>query len=437
MTKQRRIMKLGAFWYPTGYHIAAWRHPDVMPGAGVDIQQCIDFAKLAEKACFDFIFFADSLAVKGDDWHVLSRGAHRYVGQFEPITLLAALSAATRNIGLIATASTTYHHPYHLARQFASLAHISNGRVGWNLVTSQNPFESKNFGNEIFPPHDERYKRAEEFVDVVQGLWQSWDADAFSYNKQSGEFFDVRKMRPLNHNGLFFQVRGPLNIPACPGGPPIIVQAGTSEAGRRLAARTCDVIFSAQYDFLAAQQEYHGLKQQARAFSRDAGKPVIMTGILPFIGSTEKKAQDRYEEFQSLIDESVGLSFLEMQLGGIDLSHYDLDGPLPSLPLTEGSQSKQQRIVSMAQEQKLSIRQLYRHLAGSRGHKLLIGSPRKIADHMEHWFREHAADGFNIMAPWLPGGMDDFVELVIPELKRRGLIRSNYIGSTLRSYLEM
>ncbi|MDG0796060.1 LLM class flavin-dependent oxidoreductase [Pectobacterium punjabense] len=435
MTEQHRTMKLGAFWYPTGYHIAAWRHPQVTPNAGIDIQQCIDFAQMVEKACFDFIFFADSLAVKGDDWSVLSRGAHRYVGQFEPLTLLSALSVATRNIGLVATASTTYHHPYHLARQFASLAHLSQGRVGWNLVTSQNSFESKNFGVEAFPSHEQRYQRAEEFVDVMNGLWRSWDADAFSYNQQSGEFFQTEKMHQLNHCGKHFQVSGPLNVPACPGGTPVIVQAGTSDAGRRLAARTSDVVFSAQYDFATARNEYEDFRRQAKGFSRDSGKPIIMTGILPFVGATAQHAQDKYLEFQSLIDDSVGLSFLEMQLGGVDLSCYDPDGPLPSLPLTEGSQSKQQRIVLLAQQQKLSIRQLYRHLAGSRGHKLLIGTPAHIVDHMEHWFRGHAADGFNIMAPWLPGGMYDFVESVMPELKRRRLIRGDYCGSTLRSHL--
>lgn len=435
MSKKNRVMKLGAFWYPTGYHIAAWRHAQVVPSAGIDIKQCIAFAQMVEEAIFDFIFFADSLAVKGDDWDILSRGAHRYVGQFEPLTLLAALSVATRNIGLIATASTTYNHPYHLARQFASLAHLSQGRVGWNLVTSQNSFEANNFGGEAFPPHDQRYQRAEEFVDVVNGLWQSWDADAFNYDQKSGEFFQVEKMHLLNHRGQYFQIKGPLNVPACPGGAPVIVQAGASDAGRRLAARTSDVVFTAQYDFATAREEYQDFRRQAKGFARGEMQPLVMTGVLPFVGATEQRAQDKYLEFQSLIDDRVGLSYLQQQLGGADLSHYDPDGPLPALPLTEGSQSKQHRIVSLAKQQKLSIRQLYRHLAGSRGHKLLIGTPVQIVDQMEYWFCEQAADGFNIMAPWLPGGMYDFIQWVVPELKRRGLIRDAYSGTTLRAHL--
>jgi FMN-dependent oxidoreductase (nitrilotriacetate monooxygenase family) len=434
MVEQNKMMKLGAFWYPTGYHIAAWRHADVQANAGINFQQCAEFARMAENAAFDFIFLADSLAVKGNDWAELSRGAHRYVGQFEPLTLLSALSALTERIGLIASATTTYNHPYNLARQFASLGHLSQGRAGWNLVTSQNPFEADNFGLNRHPEHDSRYQRAEEFVDVVAGLWRSWDSDAFCYHKQSGVFFDVNKMHVLNHQGDFFQVKGPLNVPSCPGGAPVIVQAGSSEAGRSLAARTSEVIFSAQYEVQTAREFYQDVKQRAQQVGR-AHLPLIMTGVFPFVGRSRQEAQDKFEDLQALIDDRVGLALLQVQLGGVDLAGYDLDGPLPTIPLSNASQSRRELLVSLAEREKYSIRQLYRHVAGARGHWQLIGTPQQIADEMEHWFRTGATDGFNVMAPWLPGGMTDFINLVVPELRRRGLFRQQYTGRTLRDHL--
>ncbi|CAI0899193.1 LLM class flavin-dependent oxidoreductase [Serratia fonticola] len=434
MIEHHTMMKLGAFWYPTGYHIAAWRHASVQANAGINFQHCAEFARMAESAAFDFIFLADSLAVKGDDWAELSRGAHRYVGQFEPLTLLSALSACTERIGLIASATTTYHHPYNLARQFASLAHLSQGRAGWNMVTSQNPFEADNFGLDSHPEHDRRYLRAEEFVDVVAGLWRSWDHDAFCFDKQSGVFFDVAKMRPLNHQGDFFQVKGPLNVPACPGGAPVIVQAGASEAGRSLAARTSEVIFSAQHELQTARMFYQDVKQRAQQAGR-AQLPLVMTGMFPFVGRSQQEAQDKFEQLQALIDDRVGLALLQVQLGGIDLSGHDLDGPLPVIPPSNASQSRRELLVSLAARENYSIRQLYRHVAGARGHWQLIGTPRQIVDEMEEWFSTGASDGFNVMAPWLPGGMSDFINLVVPELRRRGLFRQHYTGRTLRDHL--
>ncbi|MEE4409929.1 MULTISPECIES: LLM class flavin-dependent oxidoreductase [unclassified Serratia (in: enterobacteria)] len=434
MVEQNRMMKLGAFWYPTGYHIAAWRHPDVQANAGINFQHCAEFARMAESAAFDFLFLADSLAVKGNDWGELSRGAHRYVGQFEPLTLLSALSALTERIGLIASATTTYNHPYNLARQFASLGHLSQGRAGWNLVTSQNPFEADNFGLNSHPEHDTRYQRAEEFVDVVAGLWRSWDSDAFCYDKQSGVFFDVNKMHVLNHQGDFFQVKGPLNVPPCPGGAPVIVQAGSSEAGRNLAARTSEVIFSAQHEVQTAREFYQDVKQRAQQVGR-AHLPLIMTGVFPFVGRSQQEAQDKFEHLQALIDDRVGLALLQVQLGGVDLTGYDLDGPLPTIPISNASQSRRELLLSLAEREKYSIRQLYRHVAGARGHWQLIGTPQQIADEMEQWFLTGATDGFNVMAPWLPGGMTDFINLVVPELRRRGLFRRHYTGRTLRDHL--
>ncbi|MFI8415985.1 LLM class flavin-dependent oxidoreductase [Serratia sp. NPDC078593] len=435
MHERQAMMKLGAFWYPTGYHIAAWRHPQVPANAGINFQHCAEFARMAESAAFDFLFLADSMAVKGDDWHELSRGAHRYVGQFEPLTLLSALSAVTERIGLIASATTTYSHPYTLARQFASLAHLSQGRVGWNLVTSQNPFEANNFGLAHHPEHDRRYQRAEEFYEVVAGLWRSWETDAFCYDKAAGRFFDPSKMQVLNHQGEHFSVKGPLNVPACPGGAPVMVQAGASEAGRNLAARTSEVIFSAQHDFAVAKAFYQDIRRRAALANRPAGMPLVMTGVFPFVGHTRQEAQDKFERLQMLIDDRVGLALLQVQLGGVDLSECDLDGPLPDIPPSNASQSRRELLVALAQRENYSIRQLYRHVAGARGHWQLIGTPQQVADEMEQWFLGGATDGFNIMAPWLPGGMADFITLVVPELRRRGLFRHHYQGQTLRDHL--
>ncbi|MEZ2604502.1 LLM class flavin-dependent oxidoreductase [Kluyvera intermedia] len=433
MPSSSSMMKLGAFWYPTGYHIAAWRHPDVPANAGINIEHCMAFARQAEQATFDFIFLADSLAVKGDDWQALSKGAHRYVGQFEPLTLLSALSAVTTRIGLVASATTTYNSPYTLARQFASLAHLSQGRAGWNLITSQNPFEAGNYGLENHPDHADRYQRAEEFCDVVKGLWHSWDDAAFCYDKKNGQFFNVDGLHILNHRGENFRVKGPLNIPACPGGDPIIVQAGASDAGRRLAARTSEVIFSAQHDFSCAQVFYQDIHQRAALAGRPA--PKIMTGLFPFVGQSIQEAEEKYARLQSLIDDSVGLSLLQVQLGGVDLSSYSMDAPLPPLPEGNASHSRRQLLQELAGRQDYTLRQLCQHVAGARGHWQLVGTAAQIADEMEYWFRQRATDGFNIMAPWLPGGFDDFTRWVVPELRRRGLFREEYTGITLREHL--
>jgi len=437
MAKPEPMMKLGAMWYPTGYHIAAWRHPDVPADAGINIEHCIDFAQMAESAAFDFIFLADSMAVKGDDWDILSKSAHRYVGQFEPLTLLSALSTATKRIGLIASATTTYYSPYTLARLFASLAHLSHGRAGWNLVTSQNTFEAGNFGLQSHPDHSVRYQRAEEFCDVVNGLWQSWDENAFLYNKDTGIFFDVARLNILDHKGEYFQVKGPLNVPACPGGMPVMVQAGASDAGRHLAARTSEVIFSAQNDLHSARDFYQDIRNRAARVERPCNTPLIMTGLFPFVGRTEQEAQDKFEQLQSLINDDVGLALLQVQLGGIDLSQCDLEGPLPPIQASNASHSRKDLLIELANRNNYTIRQLARHVAGARGHFQLIGSPTQIADEMEYWFKEKATDGFNIMAPWLPGGFEDFTALVIPELRRRGLFRQEYTGKTLREHLDL
>ncbi|WNJ97287.1 LLM class flavin-dependent oxidoreductase [Vibrio ruber] len=435
MPQRTDKIKLGAFWYPTGYHIAAWRHPEVPPDAGINLSHAIDFAKSVEQAAFDFIFLADSLAVKGDNWDELSHVAHRYVGQFEPLTLLSAFSAVTSRIGLVASASTTYNHPYLLARQFASLNHLSHGRVGWNLVTSQNPYEAAKFGYEAHPEHDQRYQRANEFLEVMTRLWHSWDKDAFCYDKDKGIFFHPDKVHPFHFHGDFFDVKGPLNVPPHPSGSPVLVQAGASEPGRQLAAQTAEVIFSAQHDLHTAQQFYADIRHRAETYQRQQPFPLIMTGIFPFVGRTESKAREKYEQLQNLIHDNTGLSLLSMQLGGIDLSNYDPDGPLPEIPPSNSSQSRRMLLLELAQRENYTIRELARHVAGARGHWQLVGTPSQIVDEMQAWFEQYATDGFNVMSPWLPGGMEDFIKLIIPELRHRGLFRHTYQGRTLREHL--
>jgi FMN-dependent oxidoreductase (nitrilotriacetate monooxygenase family) len=428
-------MRLGAFLYPTGYHVAAWRHPAVPADAGIDFAHYAELALTAERGRFDFIFLADSVAMSGSDLAAMSRTAIRYVAQFEPLTLLSALAARTSQIGLVASATTTYNEPYHLARKLASLDHISGGRAGWNLVTSQNQDEAYNFGLAAHPSHADRYARAREFAQVVTGLWDSWEDDAFPRDKQSGRYFDPAKLHVLNHHGQHFSVKGPLNVPRAPQGHPVLIQAGSSQEGMQLAAEIAEVVFTAQQTLVGAQDFYAELKRRAAEHGRRAEELQIMVGVFPFVGQTEQAAHEKHDELQALIDPIVGTSLLGTQLGGVDLSAYPPDGPLPQLPESNAGKSRRQLLVEMAQNEELTIRGLYLRVAGSRGHRQIIGTAEQVADELEEWCDKQAADGFVIMAPTLPGGLEDFVELVIPELRRRGSVDAEYRGHTLREHL--
>lgn len=432
---ERSQLRLGAFLYPTGHHIAAWRHPDAQADAGSNFAHYVELAHLAERGKFDLIFMADGVGTRGTDVEALSRTATRYVAQFEPITLLSALAAVTRNIGFVATASTSYNEPYHIARKFASLDHISGGRAGWNLVTSSSEHEAHNFGRDEHYAHDERYERAEEFADVVTGLWDTWEEGAFPRDKQNGLYFDPDKQHVLNHKGKFFKVRGPLNVARSPQGHPVLVQAGSSEPGKELAARTAEVVFTAHQTFEDARTFYADLKGRLRKYGRHADDLKVMPGIFPVVGRTIAEAEEKFEQIQELIHPVVGLALLSGMTGGVDLSAYPLDGPVPALPETNASKSRQRLLLDLAHRENLTIRQLYLRIAGARGHRQIVGTPAQIADEMQHWFTGGAADGFNIMPPHLPVGLRDFVDLVLPELRRRGLFRNEYEGTTLRQNL--
>ncbi len=422
MTRSTRQIKLGAFLMQTGHHIAAWRHPEAQADAPVNFRHYAELARRAEAAKFDAIFLADSVGVRNTDLASLSRTARS--DHFEPLTLLSALAAVTEKIGLIATVSTTYNEPYHVARKFASLDHISGGRSGWNLVTSSGQGEAQNFNLDEHVEHARRYARAAEFHDVVLGLWDSWEDDAFLRDKPSGQYFDPAKLHPLHHRGEHFSVRGPLNVSRSPQGRPVVVQAGASPAGRDLAARTAEVIFVAHQTFDEAQAFYRDIKGRAVAYGRDPDDIKIMPGIFPVIGRTQAEAEDKFARLQDLIHPVVGVQLLSNMIGGFDLSGYPVDGPLPDLPETNGGKSRQQLLIDLARRDNLTIRQLYLRIAGARGHQQVVGTPQSVADQLQQWFEQDGADGFNIMSPWLPGGLDDFIELALPELRRRGLFRS-------------
>ena len=435
MSSAQRQMRLGAFFNPTGHHVASWRHPRAQADAGINFQHYVEIARTAERAKLDMVFLADNVCVRDAKMEALSRSA-QYIANFEPITLLSALSPLTTHIGLVATASTSYNEPFHVARKFASLDHLSGGRAGWNLVTSGQEAEARNFSRDKHYLHGERYERAREFAEIVLGLWDSWDDDAFVRDKQSGLFFQPDKLHALNHKGESYSVAGPLNIPRCPQGRPVIVQAGGSEDMIRVAAEFAEVIFCAPLTLDAAQKFYANLKSRAAAHGRNADHVKIMPGLSAVVGRTETEANEQYEYLQSLIHPMVAREILSLVLGSVDLSAYPLDGPFPeNLPLSNASQSTFQYVIDMARNEKLTLRQVAMRVAGARGKSVVRGSPAQVADHMEQWFKEGGCDGFNLMPPFLPGSLDDFVELVLPILRQRGLFREEYEGTTLREHL--
>jgi len=427
-------MSLGLFLMGAGHHIAAWRLPDAPQGAATSFDHYREIAKAAEAAKFDMVFFADSASIR--EFGHASIGSDERAVRLEPLTLLSALSVATDRIGLVATASTTYNEPFNLARRFASLDLLSGGRAGWNLVTTSNAEDGPNYSLDAHPPHAERYARAEEFEQVVRGLWHSWQGgDAFPIDKAAGRLFNPDSLHPLAQRGRHFRVRGPLGVPPSAQGHPVIVQAGASDAGREIAARSAEVIFAAHQNFDDAFQFYQDVKGRMARHGRAPDSLRIMPGVSPYIGRTRAEAQAAFDELQALVTHEVGLKLLQPFAGGLDLRDHDPDGPLPDLPPTTDAIGRQKLLVDLARRENLTIRELYLHIAGARGHWQLVGTASDIADQLEHYFRNGAADGFNIMPPALPRSLGPITELLLPELRRRELFRDDYTGATLREHL--
>ncbi len=427
------MIKLGLFLNGGGHHVAAWRDPAVPIGAAADIGFYAEVARLAERGLFDMLFNADSQSTFGpDDPDVWSRTTA--ATRPEPITLFAALSMVTRHIGLVATATTTYGSPFHVARFFATLDLVSGGRAGWNLVTSSAASEAFNFGFDAHMPHAERYARAREFAEVVMGLWELWEDDAFIYDRAAGRSFDPAKLHFLDHEGPYFKVRGPLNVPRSPQGRPVIVEAGQSEVGRELAGETAEVVFTVQQQLADGRDFAADVKRRAQKFGRRPEDVKIMPGVLTVVGRTRAEAEAKYESLQSLIHPDQGVKTLS-DLLGIDVSQYPLDGKLPDVPLTNSQQGRQKVVIDLARRENLTIRELYKRVAGQRAHRIICDTAEGIADSLEEWYRAGAADGFNIMPLTFPDGLRDFVDGVVPELQRRKLFRTAYEGTTLRDNL--
>jgi FMN-dependent oxidoreductase (nitrilotriacetate monooxygenase family) len=428
----KRQLHLNLFIHSRGHHEASWRHPDSSPLPLTDIRYYQDLAQRAEAAKFDSIFLADQLALGGD----VAQAARTWL---EPITVLAAVAVATQRIGLIATCSTTYTEPFNLARQFASIDHISNGRAAWNIVTSWLATAAENFGGDGQVSHADRYTRGEEFMTVVKALWDSWGEGAIVDDRAGGTYAKANRIRAINHRGDFYQVAGPLNMPRCPQGRPVLVQAGSSETGRRFAARHAEAVFTAHMAKETAQEFYADLKRLAVEEGRRPDQVLILPGLSPMIASTEAEAQRLVRETNELTDPEVGRKRLSNRFGGADFSHLPLDRPLtpedfPDPASVEAARSRTEVIINLVRRDKPTLRQLLGYLAGARGHYVTAGTPEQIADLMEDWFSDGAADGFNVMPPLLPVQLDVFSAEVIPILQRRGLFRTEYEGSTLREH---
>lgn len=424
------MLHLNAFLMGVGHHEAAWRLPESDPFAQTDVAHFIKLARIAERGKLDSLFLADSPVL----WNSIGR---RPAGTLEPTVLLTALATATRHIGLIATASTTYNEPFNLARRFASLDFVSGGRAGWNIVTTAGVDAARNFNLDELPAHRDRYERAAEFVEVSRKLWDSWDDDAPLGDKAQGRWGRDELLYPPRHRGRYFRVAGPLNLPRSPQGHPLLVQAGSSEDGKQLAARYAEAVFTAQQTLDDARAFYTDLKRRAAQLGRDPDTIKILPGIVPAIGATEAQARELAEELDRLIKPEYARAQLATTLR-VDPARLEWDAELPAdLPdedAIEGAKSRYTLIVNLARRERLTVRQLIGRLGGGRGHRTFAGTPEQVADAIEHWYRSGAADGFNIMPPVLPSGLTAFVDLVVPILQRRGLFRTEYTGRTLRDH---
>ncbi len=425
MSATSRQIHMGVFVLGTGNHIAGWRY-DGAATSHMQLPVMQEIARIAEAGKFDLLFISDSMVMEPTDHP-------SFMCRFEPTTLITVLSASTKHIGLGATVSTSFSEPFNVARVFGSIDHISDGRAAWNVVTSSNPKAALNFNRDEHLEHELRYQRANEFVDVVRGLWDCWDDGAIVADKATGRFIDPDKVRTLDHKGRFFQVRGPLNMARCPQGHPVIIQAGGSPSGLELAARTADVVFSVVQELEAAKIAYAALKGRMAKFGRSPDAIAIMPGVMPNIGATDAEARETLAKLQSWLTPTNAATLVTSRIG-YDVSGHPLDGPVPPPPASQGSRTFSSVLYETALREKMTLRDLYNLTAAARGHWVVCGTPRRIADTLEEWFVARAADGFNILPPYFPGAFADFVNLVVPELQRRGLFRHDYRGNTLRDH---
>jgi FMN-dependent oxidoreductase (nitrilotriacetate monooxygenase family) len=425
MSKATRQMHLGVFVLGTGNHSAGWRYEGAATSS-CELPVIQEIARIAERGKFDLLFVSDGL--------VMDPGDHpSFLNRFEPTSLISVLSATTTHLGLGATVSTSFWEPYNVARVFASIDHISGGRAAWNVVTSSQPRAALNFGRDAHMEHELRYERAQEFVDVVNGLWDCWEDGAIVADKESGQYIDPSKVHPLDHKGRFFQVKGPLNMMRCPQGRPVIIQAGGSPSGLELAARTADVVFSVVQELESAKKAYADLKDRMAKYGRAPEQLAVLPGVMPIVGRTEAEAKAKLDRLQSFLTPSNALVLVSGRIG-YDVTGCDLDAPVPAPPPSEGGQTFHKVLYEKARRQNMTLRDLYNLTAAARGHWVICGTPTQIADTLEEWFRGGAADGYNILPPYFPGGFADFVDLVVPELTRRGLFRGDYEGTTLRDH---
>jgi N-acetyl-S-(2-succino)cysteine monooxygenase len=420
-----RRMHLGVFVLGTGNHMAGWRYEGAF-SSHMELSVMQEIARIAERGRFDLLFISDAMAMDPTDHP-------SFMCRFEPTTLISVLSAYTKHIGLGATVSSSFSEPFNVARIFGSIDHISGGRAAWNVVTSSNPRSALNFNLDEHMEHEFRYERANEFVDVVRGLWDCWEDGAIVADKATGRFIDPDKVRPLNHRGRFFKVRGPVNMARCPQGHPVIIQAGGSPSGLELAARTADVVFSVVQELAPAKQAYADLKGRMAKYGRPPEAICVLPGVMPIVGSSDAEAREKLAKLQSWVNTTNALTLVTSRIG-YDVTGHPLDGPVPPPPLTQSSRTFHNVLYEMARREDMTLRDLFNLTAAARGHWVLCGTPETIADTLEQWFVEGAADGFNILPAWFPGGFSEFVDLVVPELQRRGLFRRDYEGTTLRDH---
>ena len=420
-----RQMHLGVFVLGTGNHIAGWRYEGAF-SSHIELPVMQEIARIAERGKFDLLFISDAMAMDPADHP-------SFMCRFEPTTLISVLSAHTKHIGLGATVSTSFSEPFNVARMFGSIDHLSGGRAAWNVVTSSNQRSALNFNLDEHPDHEFRYERANEFVDVVRGLWDCWDDGAIVADKATGRFIDPDKVHPLNHRGRFFKVRGPLNMARCPQGHPVIIQAGGSPSGLELAARTADVVFSVVQELEPAKQAYTDLKGRMSKYGRPPEAISVLPGVMPIVGSSHAEAREKLAKLQSWVNATNALTLVTSRIG-YDVTGHRLDGPVPPPPLSQGGRTFHNVLYEMARREGMTLQDLFNLTAAARGHWVLCGTPETIADTLEQWFVESAADGFNILPAWFPGGFSEFVDLVVPLLQRRGLFRHDYEGATLRDH---